>query len=331
MTAGALKYRLAQEADHEGILHLWNENSDWGELTTEQFEDWYIKTPYGRCLLVVAVADEERIVGLEVFTPSEMVTGDEEKKAIRISAPILAKELRQGVISQANPTFEMFRLGMDTALQEGFEVLYGFPFASWLPFIKLMAGRMPNAGIFASGEFECYELSLNGEIHQNSALDNQVRVALTTEFSEDHMDLWKLARLQFPLKFAVKRSPKWLKWKLGGHKAFDVRRSDNNDLMGYTAIRENDGLVIDALARNADDLETVISAVHSKLGSCCETRSAISSDHIRMMKTEQVSSVIDNLGFQRIDFKFAFFFGAPTGTVPAEAMELENWYLMPND
>lgn len=78
--AGNLTFRLFEPDDIEGILRLWSGDSGWGGITEQQFYDWYINTPYGECLIAVALDKENSIVGQEVFTPSKIYVDGKEKK-----------------------------------------------------------------------------------------------------------------------------------------------------------------------------------------------------------------------------------------------------------
>src|SRR5437764_9393728 len=90
-----LIYRIYEDKDMEAVLNLWEHYSGWGAITTEQFEKWHFHTPYGSCLIIVALNEHEKIIGQLVFSPSIVTINGKEVKAYRGSAPILNPECRQ--------------------------------------------------------------------------------------------------------------------------------------------------------------------------------------------------------------------------------------------
>jgi hypothetical protein len=325
-----LTFRLFQPQDTAGLLQLWKNESEWGDLTEKQFDDWYINTPYGECLIIVAVNEKNCIVGQEVFTPSKIYVRGQEKKSIRLSAPILAKELRASVISGAHPTLEMFKLGVTAAVEAGYGIIYGFPAIAWLPFIRYVAPQVGlNPGKFISAQLQSYELFLKSSSDGELKTDTNTEVSLVSEFGEDYDFLWESAKKDFPINCAVARNSNWLRWKLGGHKVLNVHRA--GELIGYAAIREADGLLVDALAGNGQNLETTVTAVINSLIEREDLRNQVNTDVIRVMRTEALASIIEKLKFELMEFKFAFCCYSPDNSTPVKDLELSEWYVMPND
>src|SRR4028119_1733778 len=100
-----LTYRLYQEDDLPGLLRLWEEETNWGTLTPEMWHQWYGDTPLGSCLVMVAVDENEKIAGQEVFIPSRVMVGDQEVRALHLSAPILRKDVRRRSIRRLDHPF----------------------------------------------------------------------------------------------------------------------------------------------------------------------------------------------------------------------------------
>ena len=50
-----LTFRTFREEQLPGILRLWSEETDWGPLTEATWKSWYQDTPYGSCIIGVAV------------------------------------------------------------------------------------------------------------------------------------------------------------------------------------------------------------------------------------------------------------------------------------
>ncbi len=89
-----LTYRLYKEADKQAIMQLWEEESGWGAITEQQFDDWFLNTPYGKCLIVVAVNDENKVVGQVINSPSRIIINGREIKSLKVAAPVMHSDFR---------------------------------------------------------------------------------------------------------------------------------------------------------------------------------------------------------------------------------------------
>jgi len=327
-----LTFRLFQPDDIEGILRLWNDDSGWGGITEEQFYKWYIDTPYGECLISVALDEKNRIVGQEVFTPTRIYVDGKEKKALRLSAPILTKEFREQMGKAAHPSIQMFRVGLNAAVECGYSVIYAFPVPGWLRYIRLVA---PQIGVdsrkFVFAEPDCYALSLKSFANGNCKITADIEISFASVFNDSYDNLWQSAKNEFPINCAIVRSSGWIKWKLGSHCVFEVRRRENKELLGYAAIKRQTGLLVDALARTPQDLETTITAIIKALAESEDLRNQANVEEIKVMETESLASVIQKLGFEREKFKFAFWCYSIDESVPIQSLEPSRWYLMPKD
>ena len=330
--ANILTFRLFQPDDIAGVLQLWKESSGWGGITEEQFYKWYVETPYGESLLVVAIDEANRVVGQEVFTPSKIYVGGKEKKALRLSAPILAKEFREKMGKATHPSIQMFRVGLNAAVDCGYSLIYAFPVPGWLRYIRLVA---PQIGVdsqkFVFVESDCYALSLNSTAGGNLKIENDLEVSFISEFNDEYDDLWQSAKQNFPINCAIVRNSDWLKWKLGSHCVLEVRRNNDKELMGYAAIKKDSGLLVDALARTPNDLETIITVAIEALSQREDSKNQANIEEIKVMKTQALASVIQKLGFKREKFKFAFWCYSIDESVPCKVIEPQQWYVMPND
>lgn len=328
--AGNLTYRLFQPNDVAGVLQLWEESSGWGGITEEQFYKWFIETPYGNALLVVAVDEKNRIVGQEVFTPSKICVGGTEKKALRFSSPILAKNFSVKLGSANHPTIEMYKVAMRAAIENNYSLVYAFPARAWLRFTPLFEiPEISNRQSF-TGEFDCYSFSINAEIKDDSRSGKKFQVSLASKFEEKYDALWESAKKNFPINCAVARNSKWLKWKLGSHCVLEVNSKDGRELLGYVAIKKDSGLLVDALARTPKDLETTVKiAIKSfcQNGLADETRV----NEIKLMKTDALAPIAQKLDFKPTKFKFAFWCYSIDESVQNHLFEPSRWYMMPKD
>ncbi|HEV2763433.1 MAG TPA: hypothetical protein VGV38_10695, partial [Pyrinomonadaceae bacterium] len=132
-----LTYRLFEERDLPSLLRLW-EGAGWGALTPEQWRSWFVETPNGQALVVVAVDASGEVVAQEMFMPSRVWTEGREVRALRFSAPILNKELRGESLRRAeHPTVELYKVAAREAARAGFSVVYSLPEYAWLPVFRL--------------------------------------------------------------------------------------------------------------------------------------------------------------------------------------------------
>ncbi len=76
-------YRQYEEKDLPSLLKLWEEESGWGGLTIEQFNSWFINTPYGKSIIVVAENAAGKVIGQIVYAPSRMMVDGTEIKSLR--------------------------------------------------------------------------------------------------------------------------------------------------------------------------------------------------------------------------------------------------------
>ncbi len=330
--ANNLTFRLFQPDDIAGVLQLWEESSGWGSISEEQFCEWYVETPYGEALLVVALDEANCVVGQEVFIPSKVYVDGTEKKALRISAPILAKEFRGEINDGPQTIIEMYRVGIKAAIEKGYSIIYFFPVVSYLPFFRRFSSLLGlKANQFIATTFDCYALSTLSRLAENLAVEEAVEVSIATEFNEEYDRLWQDAKNEFPINCAVVRSSGWLKWKLGSHCVFEVRRKEDKELIGYAAIKKKTGLLVDALARTPKDLETVVRTAIETLLESNDLKNHAKIEEIKIMKTDVLASIIEKLGFIRNEFQFGFYCYSLDDTIAMQSLEPSRWYLMPND
>jgi hypothetical protein len=157
-----ITFRQYEEGDLPAILHLWSEESGWGGITVEQFNTWFVNTPYGNSLIVVAENAEGKVIGQIVYAPTRMHVNGREIRSLRGAAPILSREMRGENIRDFNhPAFAMIRAGFEIAQEAGYQFVYSFPAFGWLGLFKSFPKTMPNPSEATS--FECFLISLSNE------------------------------------------------------------------------------------------------------------------------------------------------------------------------
>lgn len=322
-----LNYRLFEESDMEGILRLWKEESGWGEITTKQFNDWYINTPYGRCLIIVAADDENKIAAQIVYSPSRMIVDNKEIKTLRGSAPILSSKLRQSNLRTLNhPAFGLIKKGIELATEKGYQYVYTFPAYGWLGMLQLFPRLMPNPCETVS--YDCLALSL-AEIQTLQTLKNDYYITISSAITDEYDKLWQDAIVEMPVKCGIARNSKWLPFGIGPNLLLETRRTADKKLMGYMIIKKETGLIADVFARNPTDLKNVflhtVNALHHKNAA----KIPVAFTQLKVMHTKNMEPIISEIGFTKDSYRFAFAGYLLDTSIDFEKVKAENWYMTP--
>ncbi len=328
--AGNLTYRLFREDDLPGLLRLWDEETDWGPLTEETWRRWYVDTPYGPCAIVVAVDEQNQVVGQMVFTPTRVRVGRREVTAARLSAPILRRDVRGGPAHGGNhPLLGFYRVGTNAVRDQGWSLVYALPEASWLPFFRMSRLRpVLDLPPLADAEFPCMAATL--EAH-GPFLPGGRTVQPAEQFGSEYDEVWESARTELPVECGVVRSPGWLRYRLGGHLTLSVRDS-NGRLLGYVAIHRKRGLIVDWLARSRRDFVPTLGAVMGWLKTTDAQPAEPKLATLTAMATPRLAPALRELGFAPVDYRFAFVCTTTLDpSLAAEEIAPERWYIMPGD
>ncbi|HZH66614.1 MAG TPA: GNAT family N-acetyltransferase [Flavisolibacter sp.] len=328
MITTELTYRLYEEKDLPHVLRLWEESSGWGAITEEQFHQWYLNTPYGPCIVIVASDEDDNVVGQLVFTPSHVQVTNKVLKAVRAAAPILHESFKGGKITQyEHPVFAMFRKGMEIAKQQGFSIIYLFPALGWTTVLKLF----PRYGLpdMQPASYSCFSFSLQDPSTFYPKQDDRYVELLTIPFSSEYDQLWKEAASAFPIHCGVMRNASWLNWKLGGHTVFEIRDRPTKKLSGYIAVKKETGLIVDVLAKDSNNLIKNIQAVVHTLHYQNPDRISTPYTQLNGMYSSLFQSLFPNV--ETINFSFAFGCCSLNEAIGAEQVSPQNWYMMPND
>jgi len=328
MSNSQLQYRLYTDKDLPGILELWEKYSGWGAITQEQYNNWYLQTPYGPCVVIVAVDDKENTVGQIVFIPSIIYYQGKLIKGLRVSSPILNDQIRDIKITDYNhPIYAMFRIGIKESKKLDYEIVYMFPSKGWTTVLKTFPKyKLPEPHI---AFYDCFAISLETAYCK---IDKTIRTEiLQNHFNEDFDELWRDATEQFPLQCSVKRNADWLQWKNANNLVFIARHALTNHLIGYAAINKKSGLIVDMLARTKEDLQKVLQSVIYSLHFSNPDRFPIQLKKLSGMFTPVMQSVLENMVFEKEDFTFAFSCFSLQDAVSFQSISPINWYMMPND
>ncbi len=326
-----LQYRLYCDEDLPGLRRLWQEETRWGDITPEVWRQWYVDTPHGPCLVVVAEDESGEIAGQEVFTPSCAVVGDREVRALRLSAPILRKELRRESLRRVDhPVIGLYMAAAEAASAQGFHAVYALPEYGWLPFFRWA----PRFGLprFADAEYNCVSLPVSSALTFDGTIEtDDLTARAVTEFGEEYDELWLSAKESFPINCGVVRRRDWLRFRNEGRIAVEVRDKRDGSLVGYTATKKQTGLLADALARRPADLTKVLASTLKWLATERGRLAPQELTHLKVMETPALRPALQALGFVVTDYKFAFTCSTFDSTLKPEAIAPERWYIMPGD
>ena len=329
-TTANITYRLIKENDIEGILQLWECYSGWGSITREQFNRWYLDTPYGDCIIIVAIDDDNEVVGQEVFIPSRIVVNNREHKALRLSSPILHEKARHTPVTHSDhPVYEMLKAGIQVALQQQYSIIYMYPAHGWVTPMKLFQRfGLPKVEIPPP---HCFGLSLN-DPRNFFPLNEQYKISvLSKEFTNEYDNLWEKSSVSLPIHCGIVRNARWLNWKAKGHLTFEIRHPKKNELVGYICFKKNSGLIEDLLCQTEQDAEIILKMAIHVLHHLNPLRPEVSFGQITGMLTPFFKRLLKNIPFELKKFDFAFGCFSIDDNIDNEDIHPQNWYMMPND
>jgi hypothetical protein len=323
-----LRYRVFEEGDLPHLLRLWEE-AGWGQLSPGRWREWFVDGPEGPCLITVAVDPRGEVVGQEVFAPSRISVAGREVRALRFSAPILKQDLRgESLRRDEHPMVGLYKAAAVAAEERGFEIVYSLPEYAWLKILRLA----PRFGMprFDETAFGCAELPLAAAaLERLEPFTRSVTARPVARFGPEYEELWRSARESFPIACGVVRDGAWLTFRNSGRIALEVRDTEDGSLVGYSATKRQTGLLADLLAHRPEQLTAVIAATAIWLEAERRRDEIGDITHLKAMRTPALDPALSALGFEPVDYKFAFTCNALGSS--AERIAPESWYVMPGD
>lgn len=323
--SAALRYRLYQPDDLPGVLRLWEAESGWGAISAEQWHKWYVDTPLGPCLVVVAEDEHGEIAAQKVFTPARLVIDGQEHRALRISAPIVRQDARRrSMRSRSHPIVGLFLAALEAATEAGYSVMYSLPEHSWLSFFRWA----PRIGLptFATAAYGCVAAEIAPVAADGAGLSAEV----ATAFGPEYDALWQAAQRSFPMVCGVARDAAWMNFKNRGHLVLAARAA-TGELVGYVAIRKQTGLIVDLLARHPDDLRSVVAAALAWLADARQADMLGGMTQLKAMATPLLSPALSVLDFTPVEYTFAFVCAPLTPALSPATIAPERWSVNPGD
>jgi hypothetical protein len=328
MTASPITIRLSEDKDMPAILNLWEKYSGWGAITEQQYVDWFINLPYGKCLIVVAEDEAGEVAGQAIFSPAPFFFQGRIYKALRIAAPIFKDDIREATIYSSNHlAVQMLLYAMDVGKEQGYTLLYSFPARGWLVLFRRLP-RISRPNVITEA-IDCFSISLTSPTTPYAGSLPPYTVTTVADFDPSFDVLWQEAVESFPIQCGLVRDSKWLNWKLKDHLVLAMRT--DGLLVGYVALNRQSGLLVDCLARTPDTLRTVLACAVWSVHAVNSDRIPVPFTEIKGMYTPVLKTVLDGIEHTMVDFQFAF-----TGYLLDPSLGLDNvsadhWYMMPND
>jgi hypothetical protein len=321
--ARPLNYRLSRPDDVPALSRLWAEESGWGEVSPQDWREWFVDTPHGPCPIVVAEAAGGELVGQLVFTPSVVQAGGREVRALRMSAPIIRKDYRASALLEVHhPAIMLWMTGAIAAAATGYKLLYNWSEVPWVRFFRAF-------GRFRVAEFKCLAASLRPS-PAYAAAAGPLAARPVGEFGPEHEALWEAARQRFPIRCGVKRTEAWLRYRNGDHVRVEVRESAAGRLAGYACVNGKTGLFHDVVARGPDELAPVFAATLAFFAERSREPGA-QADALKVMGISYLEPALRELGFVPHDFRYGFITDTLDPNLDPAAFAPEEWYAMPSD
>jgi hypothetical protein len=242
-------------------LRLWEENTQWGALTPETWRQRYIDPPHGPSLVVMAVDENDAIAGQLILTSVRVIVDDREVCVLRLSAPILRKDLnRVSLRSMDHPLYRLYKRGEEAALTAGYDLWYGLPRYGWLPMFPLLSHFVGREILFA--EYPCLGITITPTVSvATEEYAGFLSVRPVTDFGTQYERLWQAAKDSFPIACGVVRSSSLLRYNSAHSLMLEVCDRRYGTLVGYASVRRQPPVLYDILARSPATLTPVLAGV----------------------------------------------------------------------
>lgn len=316
----SLRVRLFEPADLPAILKLWETESGWGSITTHQWEEWYMATPWGRSIVVLVESVERGILGKVVLTPFPVRVGKRVGVGHRISAPIIHRDLRtSNILRPDHPARLLLNRAIVEAREQGSLFIYAMPLYAWRSFFQ----RDPQ---FQLQDYDCASIDL--PIASPVDLPG-LNIHSSEGYGAEHQLLWNDAVACLPIRNGIERSAELWRYRISGKLVLEAR-NDDHDLVGYLAIKPSSNLIVELVARTWVDMADVLSA-----GIRALSKQPQQFPHqlrsLSIMRTPQLDPHLEELGFAPVDFRFLFCVAPLIAEFTSADVMPSHWYLSAGD
>lgn len=307
-----LTYKVAERKHHSGILSLWKNHSEWGEVSAAQLESW-LDAPYENVIVLVAL-NEEEVLGQCFVTPARMNTNKGEVKCARVSAPIVHSELRGGNLLDPNHSINrMFGFAFQEAVKQRIELIYLYPLSSWVRVLKISA----NYGLphFSIRKFSFYQAQID-----NLKEATNYSSKLVNAFNATHQEIWNAFQLEEPC-YALKRTEGWLKYKAGDFLKIQV--NDGSNPVGLVVYNQKANLVYDAFAKTEGILPKVLKSALNYIFELGQ----IKEPYVKFLGTESLLKSFTDFNCNKIEFDHVFAVASLSERFGFEDLDESKWFL----
>jgi len=324
--AGHLTYRDYQEEDIPTLLRFWNEETNWGTLTLDQWRQMFLETPDGEASIALATnADTGQILGQFIFIPCRVSVNGQEVSAFRPFAPIMTKGVR-GFLGGAHPIIEMYWQGVRAVQARGGGLIYMVPDPRWLRFFRMFP-------FLTCGSFPLWSLKL--PLSAPLPLDDGYTMASLTVWWDERVEkLWEQASRLHGCQ--VVRNSQTLQWKLSRDDYTITSVERHGEMVGLVASQQRGDrqwLICDLLAADMGDslratLIAVVNVAHAE-ALIPERKKPIIK--VAVLVTPVMEPVVSSLGFLRDAYDFPMVVHVLDSTLSKEDVNPPRWYVSGND
>jgi len=315
------KIREYKDSDLQGVLNLWEHHSGWGRPETEEYEKW-MKTPFGKCEVIVAEDQKKQIIGQLVFTPTELVINENTQKALKISAPIIHEDFRSSNVLNTNSLgIQIFLQSIPVMQSKNYDWLYVFPVIGWDKVMR-MAHRIGSSP-WKTTIYDCYEIT------ETNSINTEYKLQILNSFPTEIKDIWKQFKESYKNKSFVTRDLKWLNYKWGDDLKIGIYNL-SDALVGYAVIKQNTGLILDFVMLKSKDTPVVINELKRLFDTFMKSE-GVSNPGLKFMQTDYLKRNLNGVNVKPVAFQFVFGLSALKNSDVLDAIDLNDWYVFPND
>jgi hypothetical protein len=313
-----LAYRLAADDDIPALRDLWATQSDWGSISEADWRQWYVDTPMGPALVVVAAEESGRLVGQITMMVVPFWFGDREMPVLRLSAPIVDATHRTGALVRTHAVVQLAMHAGRISREHGHTLAFTLPHPNWAVFLKRFPG-------FEMVEHGCAERPVGADVRHPA----RATAAVIDRFGDDYDRFWDEARSAWGIRVGVARRHDWLNFKHGGSLKIEVR-TQAGERAGFAVVRPRDGLITDLLTARPDLVPDVLAAVLRFVAELARAGHAMP-DRLKAMVTPQIGAALETLDFTPVPFRFPVASYRIGKDVPTSLSSPAGWFVAAGD
>jgi hypothetical protein len=291
-----------------------------------EIEHWLDRNPRPGSLVVVAVDEEDRVVGHFAFIAAVVAVEGRLMPAVRTFAPIVSRRARaswsgRGVID--HPVVRMYQYAVGELREQGHKIIYSLPDPRWTGFFQLF----PN---FSYASFPLWARTL--PLAEPMPLPKGYTHSPLTVWDESVDRLWHASIQQH--RCIVLRDARTLQWKTRDHQVMGLFR--HGELVGLVAGRQRTDHqydLCDVLAAEAGDCLDVALCVALNLAHAVALERAATAPlrKAAILVPAALERPLHALGFTRDNYDFPFFVHRLDTSIGEHSVAPLRWYLSQND